>query len=128
VKFEWTGQGSGHNVKPEEGPADLDSGAAVSSPGVHFEYEFTEEDAGITKYYCDPHLSLGMKGAVAVGGDVPTTGGGGGAVTDPEHMGVPFQAHFVGIATILMMVVSLVYTFFVLKYGESPNASAPNKQ
>jgi hypothetical protein len=69
-----------------------------------------------------------MKGAVAVGGDVPTTGGGGGgSPTDPHEMGVPFQAHFVGIATVLMMLVALVYTFFVLKYGESPNASSPNR-
>jgi hypothetical protein len=27
----------------------------------------------------------------------------------------------VGAATILMMFVSLVFTFYVLKYGESPN-------
>ncbi|MFB6218634.1 MAG: halocyanin domain-containing protein [Halobacteriaceae archaeon] len=126
VKWEWTGNGGGHNVKHEEGPAALDSGSAVAAPGVNYEFEFTEDHAGITKYFCAPHKSLGMLGAVAVGGDVPTTGGGGGgAPTEPSEMGVPFQAHFVGLATILMMVVSLVYTFFVLKYGESPNASSP---
>jgi hypothetical protein len=41
-------------------------------------------------------------------------------------MGVPIQAHFVGIATILAIIVSLVFTFFMLKYGESPHASGGN--
>jgi halocyanin-like protein len=112
VKFEWTGQGSGHNVKPEEGPAELDSGAAVSSPGVHYEYEFTEEDAGITTYYCDPHLSLGMKGAVAVGGDVPTTGGGGGG--GPQ---LPDEAKTLGVATVGGMGAVLGLAYFFLKYS-----------
>jgi halocyanin-like protein len=125
VMWEWTGEGGGHNVAGEEGPASLDSGSAVDTTGVEYEFEFTEEHAGITKYVCQPHRSLSMFGAVAVGGDVPTTGGGGGAPTEPSEMGVPFQAHFVGTATILMIIVSLVYSFFVLKYGESPNASSP---
>jgi hypothetical protein len=41
-------------------------------------------------------------------------------------MGVPFLAHYVGIATVLMMIVSLIYTFFFLKYGESANTSGGN--
>jgi len=76
-------------------------------------------------------VSVGMEGDIIVNesGEAPGgDGGGGGAELNPEHMGVPFQAHFVGIATILMMLVSLVYTFFVLKYGESQHASAPNKE
>jgi halocyanin-like protein len=84
VRWRWTGEGGGHNVISESGPADLDSGAQIAEAGVHYEYEFTEEDAGINEYYCDPHLSLGMKGAIAVGGDVPTemvdAGGGGGGI------------------------------------------------
>jgi hypothetical protein len=47
----------------------------------------------------------------------------GGAELSPHEMGVPFQAHFVGIATVLMMFVSTIYTFFVMKYGESRHAS-----
>ncbi len=34
-------------------------------------------------------------------------------------MGVPFQAHYVGAGTVLMILVSLIYSFFILKYGES---------
>lgn len=78
VQFRWTGDGGAHNVVAEEGPAALDSGEPVDDQGVL--YEFTFEENGITDYYCDPHLSVGMKGAVAVGDDVPTvtaeTGGG----------------------------------------------------
>jgi hypothetical protein len=62
-----------------------------------------------------------MIGALAIGSDVPTAAAGGGAAeeVDPEHMGVPIQAHWVGIATILMIISSLMFTFFLLKYGES---------
>ncbi|PSP82101.1 halocyanin domain-containing protein, partial [Halobacteriales archaeon QS_1_68_17] len=68
VKFEWTGEGGGHNVIGEDN--DLDSGDPVAESGVNYEYTFEED--GIYKYVCEPHLSLGMKGAVVVGG-----GGGG---------------------------------------------------
>lgn len=128
VKWEWTGEGGGHNVQLEEGPAQLDSGATVSESGVHYEFTFEESHAGITKYFCQPHKGLGMLGAIAVGDDVPTvTEGGGGGETDPEHLGVPIQAHFVGIATVLMVFVTLLFTFFLLKYGESPHASGGNQ-
>ncbi|MEF8774137.1 MAG: halocyanin domain-containing protein, partial [Halobacteriales archaeon] len=117
VKWEWTGDGS-HNVVTEEGPADLDSGDAISDAGVNYEHTF--EEAGITAYFCEPHKSLGMKGAVAVGPDVPTVettptaggdggegaeGGGEGGLTleEVEQLGVPFQAHWVGLATALML-------------------------
>lgn len=123
IQFEWTGQGGGHNVVDEEGA--FDSGSPVAEAGVNFEHTFEEE--GVFLYYCAPHKSLGMKGAVVVGA-IPEGGGGGGggeaqAEVDPEHMGVPFQAHWVGIATMLMMFVSLLFTFFLLKYGESSHAS-----
>jgi hypothetical protein len=61
-----------------------------------------------------------MKGAVAVG-EVATGGGEGGGEKELEELGVPIQAHWVGSATILGIIMTLVYTFFVLKYGESPN-------
>ena len=126
VEFEWTGEGGGHNVVHEEGA--FESGQPVDTTGVEFEHTFEEE--GVFLYYCTPHKSLGMKGAVVVG-EVATGGGGGGeaepaAEVDPEHMGVPFQAHWVGIATFLAIFVTLIFTFFLLKYGESPHASHGN--
>ncbi|MFB6173819.1 MAG: halocyanin, partial [Halobacteriales archaeon] len=54
-------------------------------------------------------------------------GGEGGGEVNPEEMGVPFQAHYVGIAAILGILLSLIFTFFVLKYGESPNTSSPGR-
>jgi halocyanin-like protein len=122
VTWEWTGEGGGHNVVANSG-ADFRSGDPVSEAGTTFTH--TVEEAGMVDYYCNPHEGLGMKGAIAVGADVETEtiGGGGGTPVDPEHMGVPFHPHYVGVATIVMMVVSLLFAFFVLKYGESPHTS-----
>ncbi|WP_018258298.1 halocyanin domain-containing protein [Halomicrobium katesii] len=63
VEFEWTGNGGTHNVK-SEGDGPLDSGGAVDTEGV--EYEHTFESSGTFRYYCTPHESLGMKGAIVV--------------------------------------------------------------
>jgi len=121
VEWEWTGEGGGHNVVHEED--EFNSGEPVAEAGVNFEYTFEEE--GVYLYYCAPHEGLGMKGAIAVG-DVETGGGDGGgeaqAETDPLHMGVPFQAHWVGIATFLAIFASLLFTFFFLKYGTTSHA------
>jgi hypothetical protein len=53
----------------------------------------------------------------------PPNEGGGSAEQEPHEMGVPFQAQYVGIATLLAIGLSLIFTFFVLKYGESPHTS-----
>jgi halocyanin-like protein len=121
VTWEWNGEGGGHNVILEEGPASgLDSGAPVAEAGTTYSYTF--ENGGINNYYCQPHQSLGMLGAVAVGNDVPTVQvGGGGGEKELEELGVPIQAHWVGSATILGIIVTVIYTFYILKYGESPN-------
>ncbi len=62
-----------------------------------------------------------MLGAVAVGDDVATVSTGGGGRKELHELGVPIQAHWVGSATILGILVTVIYTFFILKYGESPN-------
>ena len=123
---------AGHNVKPNSQP---DGGGLEGSEGGEFDtisegetYSATLDTGGIYTYYCAPHEGQGMKGAIAVGEEVPTveSGGGGQEPLDPEHMGVPFHPHYVGVSTVVMMVVSLLFTFFVLKYGESPNAKGGN--
>ncbi|WP_226012523.1 halocyanin domain-containing protein [Halomicrobium salinisoli] len=125
VQWEWTGEGGGHNVVSDgDGPLDSDT---YSESGVHYEQTFEED--GIYPYVCEPHQSLGMKGAVVVGTDYATAGGDGeGSVETlaPEEAGVPIQPHFVGIATGLAIIVSLIFTFFTLKYGESPHTSGGN--
>ncbi|EMA39303.1 plastocyanin/azurin family copper-binding protein [Halococcus hamelinensis] len=117
VTWEWTGQGGAHNVVADDGA--FNSGPPEDGDDITFSHTFPE--AGEFPYHCAPHEGVGMVGTVIVqeGG---SSASAAATEVDPEEMGVPIQAHFVGIATLLMMAVSLVYTFFVVKYGESPNA------
>jgi len=127
VTFEWASDF--HNVVVESQPSEAGWEGSPGSDTYDEGYTFssTFETEGLYDYFCQPHQNQGMKGAVAVGGvETEQVGGGGGGEVDPEHMGVPFRPHYVGVATIVMMVVSLVFVFFVLKYGESPNASGGN--
>ncbi|MCD2202280.1 plastocyanin/azurin family copper-binding protein [Halobacterium sp. KA-6] len=127
---EWVWRSAGHNVHATDVPEGADWDVQTEITGPEFTYSYTfDGPLGEYHYVCDPHEALGMVGNVVVNESGQAPGGEGGeAELNPEEMGVPFQAHFVGIATILMMIVSLVYAFFVLKYGESQNASAPNKE
>jgi halocyanin-like protein len=114
ITWEWTGEGGSHNVVTNDGPAALDSGSAQES-GT-YEYDFTEEDAGVTTYKCNPHETEGMKGGVAVGEDVETTtvetgGAGGPSVTIPD------EALSLTIATFIAMTTTLGLGFFFMKYS-----------
>lgn len=62
ITWKWTGKGGTHNVVAEQGA--FDSGKLVDEKGYTFEY--TLEEPAIYKYVCEPHRSLGMKGAVFV--------------------------------------------------------------
>lgn len=60
VTWEWTGKGGTHNVVSRN---DLfDSGAHVDEKGHTFTHTF--DAPGIFYYLCEPHVSLGMKGAI----------------------------------------------------------------
>ncbi|MFB6232965.1 MAG: halocyanin domain-containing protein [Haloarculaceae archaeon] len=126
VKWKWTGKGGQHNVQAANGPASLGS-EKYGEAGVHYEHTFTKDETGITNYFCAPHKALGMKGAVAVGEGVETITVGGSTAWPTtiegfaHNVGVPIQKHYVGIVSFLGIAVSLVFTFYVLKYGESPN-------
>jgi len=112
VTWTWTGEGGAHNVV-EEGEV-FDSGEQVAGEGETFEYTFEED--GIYKYVCEPHVSLGMKGAVVVGTDYPSTDGGGdgGSGSRPQ---VPDAARSLGLATAFAMTAALGLTYFFVKYG-----------
>ncbi|KAA9407272.1 halocyanin domain-containing protein [Haloarcula sp. CBA1131] len=125
VQFEWTGNGGGHNVV-SDGDGPLDSGSTTSSAGVNYEHTFEED--GIYPYLCVPHEGLNMKGAIVVGEEYPTQtiGGGGPVEVDPHYAGVPIQPHYVGFGAGLAVIIPLIFTFFQLKYGESPHTSGGN--
>lgn len=61
VVWEWVGKGGEHNVMARD---DSFSSPLSSEKGNTFEHTF--EESGIHKYYCDPHRTAGMKGAVVV--------------------------------------------------------------
>ena len=73
VTWEWTGEGGAHNVVHEDGEFESD---LQEEDGATFEHTFEEE--GNFLYYCNPHRSQGMKGAVIVGSGDDGTGGNGG--------------------------------------------------
>ncbi|ELZ25792.1 halocyanin precursor-like protein [Halosimplex carlsbadense 2-9-1] len=109
-----------HNVKPNTQP---DGGGLAGTEGGQFAtipegetYEVTLETGGMYTYNCAPHEGQGMKGAIAVGGDVETeeldTGGGGS--TRPQ---VPDAAKSLGIATGFGMAATLGLGYFFIKYG-----------
>ena len=131
IVWEWTGAGGSHNVVTQEGPASLDSGDPVGEEGYTYEYETSGEDAGITHYACAPHVPVGMHGGIAVGEDVATVETGGANTGWPEDIakvGVPLHAHWVGISAMLGISLTFVFTFYLLKYGESAHTGPGGRQ
>jgi halocyanin-like protein len=80
VTFNWTS--NTHNVLIEEQPEGAGWEGYEPIENTGFTYEHTFETLGVYKYYCEPHLSLGMKGVVVVeeGG-----GGAGGPVVEADY-------------------------------------------
>jgi halocyanin-like protein len=64
VAFEWLS--NGHNVVLESKPDGSDWTGVESLENEGYSHEHTFETAGVYKYYCDPHLPVGMKGVVEV--------------------------------------------------------------
>jgi len=61
VVWEWTGEGSIHNVSHADGEFESEQ---TDEAGFTFEHTF--DSAGTYLYECTPHVGLGMKGAVVV--------------------------------------------------------------
>ncbi|WP_049934860.1 halocyanin domain-containing protein [Haloplanus natans] len=78
VTFEWVSDT--HNVLIQEQPSGAGWSGHETIENSGFTYEHTFETEGVYKYYCQPHLALGMKGAIVVGA-APSGGGGGGGET-----------------------------------------------
>ena len=126
VKFVW--ESDNHNVVPESQPEGANWSGHEPIENTGFSFSSTFETLGTYEYFCQPHKALGMVGTIEVKeGGAQAAASAARTEPEPEEMGVPIQAHFVGIATILMLVVSFIYTFFFLKYGESAHSSSPNR-
>ncbi|MFB6097284.1 MAG: halocyanin domain-containing protein [Haloferacaceae archaeon] len=61
VVWKWTGQGGTHNVKHVDGAFESDLSGEAGNTFSH-----TFESAGVYKYVCEPHRTMGMKGVVEV--------------------------------------------------------------
>ncbi len=109
VVWEWNGEGGQHNVVHEEGDFESD---LTAEEGFTFSQTFDED--GMWTFYCQPHKSLGMKGAVVVGTDYPSVGGDGGG-GGPQQL--PDTVKTLGIATMFVMAATLGLAYFFLKYG-----------
>ncbi len=110
VTWEWTGSGGQHNVSAQSG-ASFESDL-TDEAGFTFEYTF--EDSGISTYQCDPHASLGMRGGVAVGDEVPLAGGDGTA----GGGGLPLPGDPVGAVMFIAMIAAVGLAVAAVFTGE----------
>jgi len=107
ITFEWVSDS--HNVHVEDQPdgAGWEGHQPVENSGFSFEHTF--DAGGIYTYFCEPHLPLGMKGAIAVGDDVPTTlpqsASGGGFTLPGGDNGAAFMGLLFGSAGLAAAIV-----------------------
>jgi len=71
TKVVWEWVGGTHNVVATDGSYES---AMKGEKGFTFSQTFDSE--GVSKYYCNPHKAMGMKGAIVVGDVEVDTGGG----------------------------------------------------
>jgi plastocyanin len=116
VEFVW--ESDNHNIVVDSQPDEGGWEGHEPLENTGFSYEHTFETLGTYEYYCQPHQSAGMVGTIEVV-ENPDAGGGGGGPKELHSFGVPIHAHWVGAATILGIIVTVIFTFYVLKYGES---------
>ena len=122
VEFVW--ESDNHNIvvdsQPDDGGWEGTPGGSGEIYNTGYTYSHTFETLGSYEYYCQPHRTAGMVGTIEVV-ENPNAGGGGGGGGEKElhSFGVPIHAHWVGAATILGIIVTIIFTFYVLKYGES---------
>ena len=109
-----------HNIVVDSQPEGANWSGYETLENSGFTYSHTFETLGTYEYYCEPHRSAGMVATIEVV-ENPSSGGGGGGGGEKElhEFGVPIHAHWVGAATILGILVTVIFTFYILKYGES---------
>jgi plastocyanin len=110
VNFVW--DGDNHNIVPDGIPEDAEwegtEGGGGTTYNTGHEYSHTFEVEGDYDYYCAPHLSAGMEGAITVSADA------GGGASRPQ---ISNSALTLGVATTGVLFSTLALAFFFLKYG-----------
>jgi plastocyanin len=119
VNFAW--ESDNHNIvvdsQPEGAGWEGTEGGAGDLYNEGHEYSYTFETMGTHEYYCAPHLTSGMVGAITVNesGEDPDAGGGSGGSSGPPP--VPDSAKTLGVATIVGMLSTLGLAYFFMRYG-----------
>ena len=117
----WVWKSDNHNVIPDQTPSGVTwkgtPGGESKTYNTGYTYTHTFTTLGTYTYYCAPHKSAGMVGTI----EVLKNPQAAAQQKSLHEYGVPIQAHYVGGATILGIIATIVYTFYILKYGESPN-------
>ncbi|MDQ2053356.1 plastocyanin/azurin family copper-binding protein [Halobellus sp. H-GB7] len=116
VEFVW--DSDNHNIVVENQPDGANWQGHQPLENTGFTYTHTFDTLGTYEYYCEPHRTAGMVATIEVV-ENPNAGGGGGGEKELHELGVPIHAHWVGAATILGILVTVIFTFYILKYGES---------
>ncbi|WP_245708101.1 halocyanin domain-containing protein [Halobacterium jilantaiense] len=101
VTFEWVS--NTHNVVVESQPENADWSGEEEINNEGYTYSATFETEGVYQYFCGPHRSMGMKGAVVVG-DVEVGGGSGGGGIDWAEVGVLGFAGILGLGLLSPLV------------------------
>ena len=108
VEFVW--ESDNHNIVVDSQPEDAGWSGHEPIENTGFTYSHTFETLGEYEYYCQPHESAGMIGAIEVVESISTPA--------PSNVpSVPDSAKTLGIATTFTMVATLGLAFFFLKYG-----------
>ena len=108
VTFNW--ESDNHNIVVDSQPEGAGWSGHEPIENTGFTYEHTFETLGEYEYYCQPHESAGMLGAIEVVESISTPA--------PSNVpSVPDSAKTLGIATTFTMVATLGLAFFFLKYG-----------
>jgi len=126
VTWEWTGEGVPHNVVHEGG--DAFGSDLLSEEGATFEHTFEED--GQYRYICEPHVSVGMKGGVAVG-DVSGQASGGGSEEGGESHGsggIPPMLQMLGAAFVVAFLSPLLFVLFLFNRGNSGGGAGGQRE
>src|SRR6056297_1284099 len=109
VNFEWVS--NTHNVVVESQPDDADWSGDEEINNEGYSYSNTFETPGVYTYYCQPHLSVGMKGAIVVGA-APGGGGDGGPTGQRATLGSTLWTSAFAGSVLLAMLAPIAASYY----------------